>query len=143
MPPQTRVGSSRTIKKEIDMSALICEKYLAALNSGNLENVLNLFTKEAVVVSPLYGEMLATDFYRELFQDTSNSKTTFLGVYEAKGSSNVMMHFNYQWTLKNKTVVNFECVDLFELNEEKDSFKKLKIIYDTYPIREDFDENKE
>lgn len=125
------------------MSKLVCEKYLAALNSGILENVLNLFTTDAVVVSPLYGEMLATDFYKELFQDTSNSKTTFLDVYEANGSSNVIMHFNYQWTFKNQNVVNFECVDLFEFTEERDRFKKLKIIYDTYPIRKEFKENKE
>ena len=125
------------------MSALICKKYLEALNSGSLENTLDLFTKDAVVISPLYGEMLATDFYTELFQDTSNSKTTFLGVYEANGSSNVIMHFNYQWTFKNNSVVNFECVDLFELTEEGDRFEKLKIIYDTYPIREEFKKNKE
>ena len=87
--------------------------------------------------------MNATDFYRELFQDTGNSKTDFLGVYEASSSSNVLMYFNYQWTLKNNTVVNFECVDLFELTEEKDKFKRLKIIYDTYSIRKDFEKNKD
>ena len=124
------------------MSSLICKKYLEALNKGNLSNILDLFSKEAMVLSPLYGEMSATTFYTELLRDTGSSKTTFLGVYEATDSSNIMMHFNYQWTLKNNKVVNFECVDLFELNKEKSKITKLKIIYDTYPIREDFKKNK-
>jgi hypothetical protein len=123
--------------------SLICEKYLQALNSGNLNNVLELFSEGAVVVSPLYGEMLATEFYKNLFQDTVNSETKFLGVYQATDSSpSIIMHFNYKWTLRSNTVVNFECVDLFELTEEKDKFKKLRIIYDTYPLRKDFEENK-
>lgn len=68
------------------MATLICEKYLQALNSGKLKDVLDLFSEGAVVVSPLYGEMLATDFYKKLFQDTNNSKTKFLGVYQTTES---------------------------------------------------------
>ncbi len=125
------------------MVSLICEKYLQALNSGNLNSVLELFSEGAVVVSPLYGEMSACDFYKNLFQDTNKSETEFLGVYQGNDSCpNIIMHFNYKWTLKSNAVVRFECLDLFELTKEKDKFKRLKIIYDTYPIRKDFEENK-
>ncbi len=49
----------------------LTSRYLDALNHGSLESVLELFTPDAVVHSPLYGEMTAKSFYTDLFADTS------------------------------------------------------------------------
>lgn len=95
-----------------------------------MKDILDLFSEGVIVASSLYEEMLATDFYRELFQNNWNSETKFLGLHETiDSSSKVILDFNYKWILKNNTVVNFECIDYFELTENKDKFKKLKIIY--------------
>ena len=59
----------------------LCLSYLSALNEGNLENILELFTEDAVVLSPLYGEMPVKDFYNELFSDTNNSQTEVLNIF--------------------------------------------------------------
>ena len=121
----------------------LCKNYLETLNSGDLESLLSLFDRGAIVDSPLYGEMSATDFYSDLFKDTSNSETKLLDVFESVNSApTIILHFNYKWTLKNKQVVEFECVDVIELTDEKDKIKKLKIIYDTHPIRNDFEKLK-
>ncbi|HJO93591.1 MAG TPA: hypothetical protein QF753_09345 [Victivallales bacterium] len=122
----------------------ICIKYLEALNSGNLEEVLSLFEENAVVISPLYGKLSAIKFYTDLFAETGNSNTTLLNVFEKSCSKNncIALHFNYEWTLKNNVIVNFECVDIVSINSKGDKFTKLTIIYDTYPIRKDYESNK-
>lgn len=120
----------------------LCNHYLAAMNEGNIDKVLALFAEGAVVVSPLYGTMPAETFYRELFADTNRSDTKLLHVFDAtKDSSSVALHFHYAWTLKSGKLVKFECVDVFHLTPARDKFTKLTIIYDTAPLRADFNES--
>ncbi len=118
---------------------LLCQKYLNALNEGSLEVVLSLFEEGAIVHSPLYGETKAESFYQELFADTSKSVTQLIQTYEpTDGSLSCAMLFHYQWTLTTGKVVEFDCMDVFELNQEQTRFTKLKIIYDTAFLRSDF-----
>lgn len=120
----------------------LCKRYLAALNEGSLSSVLSLFTPKATVVSPLYGVIEAENFYRELFDDTNRSITKLLNIFLPSGNtSSVALHFHYTWTLKNGKIVQFECVDIFELTDDQQQFSKLTIIYDTAPIRADFEES--
>jgi ketosteroid isomerase-like protein len=129
------------LSKEFEMTTRqICLDYLKALNEGNLENVRALFSENAKVVSPLYGVRTAFDFYADLFRDTSRSETSLLNVFDtSETSQSVALHFRYQWTLADGKQVSFECVDVFELNSARDRFDKLTIIYDTAPLRQDFD----
>lgn len=118
----------------------LCHRYLDALNTGDLEGVRALFTSDAEIVSPLYGVRPAHDFYAELFADTSRSETTLLNVFDgsAEGRS-VALHFRFIWTLASGKVVEFECVDVFELTEDRQRFARMTIIYDTAPLRADFE----
>jgi len=117
----------------------ICKQYLDALNEGSLEKVLSLFDPNAVVVSPLYGEMPATTFFKVLFADTNRSETKLLNIFESiSGNTSLALYFHYIWTLKSGKIIEFDCVDVFEITPDKKKFTKLKIIYDTVPIRADF-----
>ena len=121
----------------------ICKQYLKALNEGSLENVLALFDADAIVISPLYGEMSAKKFYNDLFADTNRSVTELLNVFTPdSGNSSAALHFHYTWTLKNGAIVEFECVDIIEIDPETNKITKLKIIYDTAPLRADFIQSK-
>ncbi len=121
------------------MSTEICKRYLDAINEGSLEKVLSLFDPNAVVVSPLYGEMPATTFFKVLFADTNRSETKLLNIFESiSGNTSLALYFHYIWTLKCGKIVEFDCVDVFEITPDKNKFAKLKIIYDTVPIRADF-----
>jgi len=120
------------------MSKGICKNYLDALNESNLEKVLSLFTKNAVVDSPLYGEMAVVNFYKDLFADTKKSETKLLNIFDSSDKGNsIGLHFHYTWTLQSGEVVKFEVVDVFELSDDVRHFKKLTIIYDTYRIRDE------
>lgn len=116
----------------------LCDQYLAALNDGNLERVLALFEADAYVLSPLYGRMPVAPFYAGLFGDTDRSETTLVNLFES-ASGPIALQFHYRWTLKNGRVVEFDCVDVFALNADRSRFASLTIIYDTAPLREDFD----
>ena len=122
----------------------ICNQYLDALNEGSIEKVLSLFEPNAVVVSPLYGTIPATTFYQDLFAATKCSETKLLNIFNSISNiSTVALHFNYIWTLKSGKVVEFECVDVFEITPDSKQFTKLTIIYDTAPIQVDFNESQE
>lgn len=116
----------------------LCEQYLAALNEGNLERVLALFDESAYVLSPLYGRMPVAPFYAGLFGDTNRSETTFVNLFES-ASGDVALQFHYRWTLRSGRVVEFDCVDVFALDVDRSRFASLTIIYDTVPLREDFE----
>ena len=115
----------------------LCNRYLDALNHNDLETKLQLFEEDARVVSPLYGKMDAKQFYKSLFEDTHRSKTHLIQVYEST-SGTIALHFNYDWTLENESTFSFDCIDVFQMNSEKSKFKNLRIIYDTAPLREEF-----
>lgn len=119
----------------------LCETYLKALNTGDLVQITTLFEANGIVVSPLYGTLPIKDFFTGLFNDTSQSVTTFKDLYlSERNRPFVALEFHYQWTLKSGKTVEFSCVDVFELNPARNKFIKLTIIYDTAPLRADFQE---
>ena len=121
----------------------LCEAYLDALNRSDLEAVQAMFPADGMVLSPLYGAQNAHDFYARLFADTSQSDTKLLNVFsQSEDSQCVALHFKYNWTLASGKLVSFECVDVFELTEDRKQFAKLTIIYDTAPLREDFEQSR-
>lgn len=119
----------------------IIEKYLKGLEEGSYDNIINLFSSEAVINSPLYGKVKATNFYKELFKDTSNSKITLLNIFKGENPHIAAGHFRYDWILKDGTKTTFECVDIFRFNENE-KITELTIIYDTSKIRNPFEEMK-
>lgn len=108
----------------------IANTYLEYLEQGEVEKVIDLFDKNGIVDSPIYGIKKASDFYRELNNDTSNSELTLKGIFEQKDSNDLALYFTYKWTLKNNEKVTFDVVDIIEFNSNH-KIQKLKIIYDT------------
>tara|TARA_Y100000296_G_C5143318_1_gene242316 strand:+ start:115 stop:354 length:240 start_codon:yes stop_codon:yes gene_type:complete len=76
-------------------SANIIEQYLKALEIGSYEEMMKLFTPDAIVHSPLYGEIKASKFYKDLFADTSESKITLLNIFKGKDDFIGAGHFRY------------------------------------------------
>lgn len=112
----------------------IANKYLKYLENGDIEKVIDLFNEKGIVESPIYGTKKASQFYRELNNDTSNSKLKLKGVFEQNESNNIALYFTYKWTLKNAKKIEFDVVDIIEFDSEN-KIIKLKIIYDTVVAR--------
>lgn len=117
----------------------LCYRYLAALNAGDIGAVLALFSADAMVVSPLHGSRDAVAFYTDLFADTQQSDTRFITLFDSADTpGTVALQFEYNWTLADGNKVSFHCVDVFEINPNGEQFDKLTIIYDTAPLRAEF-----
>ncbi len=112
----------------------IANRYLKYLENGNIEQVIDLFDKNGIVESPIYGIKKADEFYRELNNDTSNSELHLKGIFEQNDSNDLALYFTYKWTLKNNQKVEFDVVDIIEF-DSKNKIKKLIIIYDTVLAR--------
>ncbi len=113
----------------------IAKSYIKHLSNGDLEQLLSLFAENGRVISPVYGHKDYKEFYLQLFADTNNSDLSIKGIFEDATTGNIALHFNYQWTLKNDSHVNFEVVDILEFNDDN-KIEVLTIIYDTVRSRE-------
>ncbi|AXT59859.1 nuclear transport factor 2 family protein [Aquimarina sp. AD10] len=117
------------------MKEQVAKKYLSFLEKGEIDRVVDLFTDDGLVISPLYGTRPAKDFYKALAADTTESILTFDGLFFEKQSNRISLLFDYDWKLKTGENVQFKVVDIIELNSEN-KIEKLTIIYDTVHSRD-------
>lgn len=97
--------------------------------------MMQLFSDKATVQSPLYSLMKASDFYQNIFQTTYRTKVRYKNVFSGSLLPGVFAaHLELAGGRKNGAMTEFECVDIFELDESQ-KIQRLTIIYDTYPIR--------
>lgn len=113
----------------------LAKKYLEYLENGEIDRVIQLFTKDGMVVSPVYGTMVAKEFYYALAADTKASKLNFDGLFVEENSNRISILFDYHWTLKSDKIVTFKVVDVLELTFDN-KIEKLTIIYDTINVRD-------
>ena len=116
----------------------IVQAYLEYLEKGEMEKVIQLFDKDGIVESPLYGEQLADNFYKKLAADTNASRLKFDGLFFEEGTDRVSLLFDYEWEMKNGKTVCFKVVDIIEFTK-KIKIKKLTIIYNTVEAKEIWD----
>lgn len=117
------------------------KKYLNTLQKSDYENLINLFAPNAIVHSPLYGEIEAKKFYKDLFKDTNKSIISLKDIFMSEDGSKGAVNFLYDWTLSDGSPVSFDCVDIFKFNSEG-KIEELTIIYDTSQTRPKFDKLK-
>ena len=116
----------------------IIQHYLNALGTGDLGKIIQLFSDDAIIHSPLYGDVLAKIFFTDLFADTSQSEISLLNTFTNLEKPGLFAaHFRYFWILKNGAETSFECIDIFQFDEQG-KIKEMTIIYDTWHIRDGF-----
>jgi hypothetical protein len=123
------------------MSDDLVARYLAAVTASDLEGMLSLFADGAVVHSPLYGDLPATDFYPALFADTGAAHLTLLGTMHGASTAGrplVSFLFHFDWTLADGTAAPFDVVDVAEL-DDAGRITSLRIVYDTVSVRPAFE----
>jgi len=108
----------------------IATKYIDFLEKGTIKELLKLFSENGMVDSPVYGLMDAKQFYHALKNDTINSELNLKGIFQEYDSNKIALYFNYKWTLKNNSQIEFDVVDIIEFNDAN-QITMLKIIYDT------------
>lgn len=114
----------------------LCRKYQEAINRGDLEQTMALFTEEAIVNAPLTGQSTALKFHEWLLGTTRETITRLRRVFQSLDNSGALaMQLHYTWVLSNGKTLEFDGMMIFEFSEDQMSICKLTIIYDTAPIR--------
>ena len=108
--------------------------YIEFLNTDKILEIIDLFADQGKVHSPIYGVMLAKEFYPMLRSYSKSSELTLDTLFHEPNSSKLAIYFNYKWTLKNNKTVKFDVVDILYFNSEN-KITDLKIIYDTVTAR--------
>ena len=115
----------------------VIKSYLTGLVKADHTELLKLFSGDATVSSPLYGEMAAADFFKQLFEDTLESKIDLKGIFVQESDTNThAAHFIYDWKLKNGETASFRCMDIFRFKKGSNKIHHLMIIYDSSRTRE-------
>ena len=114
----------------------LASEYLSAIERGDLDAILALFHPGAIVRSPLYGPLPASEFYPRLLADTGRSELHLRGV--TQDGPLVSIWFRFGWTLPSGSAADFECVDMLEL-DETGLITALHIFYDTATNRQAFE----
>jgi SnoaL-like domain len=120
----------------------LAEAYLGALGGADLMAIMSLFSEGALVHSPLYGPMAATDFFVALFSDTAESRLTLRGVthgIKADGTALVSIWFHFDWRLPSGRKAPFDVIDMLELTDDG-RIASLHIVYDTAQVRPAFEQ---
>lgn len=118
----------------------LCRSYLAAMESGDLEALLANFADDATATSPISGKQPARDFYTYVMRVTSGRSMTLRTIFVgASDPLRAAVHVAYTRTVGDGKPATIEGVDVFELTEDRSKFAAVTIIYDTAPVRSDFD----
>lgn len=113
------------------------KEYLRELEKSNVDGVVALFAEDAEIYSPLLGWVSPQPFYSKLADASGNSTITLLDIYQStEGNRSSSAFFRYDWVLRDGSKVSFDCVDVFDFNDDG-LIEKLVIIYDTHQIRDD------
>lgn len=120
----------------------LAHEYVAAIGALNADRVLALFAPSAVVHSPLYGDLPATDFFPQMLSDTARADLTLLGSasgWTTDGRDLAMWFFRFDWTLSGGAdVIGADMVDIAELDTHG-RIAALTIVYDTAAGRPTFE----
>jgi limonene-1,2-epoxide hydrolase len=111
----------------------IIQQYCRALQTNDYHAMIGLFSQDAKVISYFTGEKPAAEFFCNLFK-TSRRTTVELKNLFIDGNATIAAYVHLEAIWNEKSVIQFEAVDIFEVNSEN-KITTLRIILDTYPLR--------
>jgi hypothetical protein len=112
------------------------QTYMEALGRSDYGTVKSLFTPGGQVKSPFLGEVPAGAFFDRLATASAENVITPIDIFLSSSSTNyATAYFQYDWTVRDGTVITFKAMDLFTFDPDSDMVTYLDIIYDTHPIR--------
>ncbi len=112
------------------------QTYMKALDGSDYDTIKSLFTSDGKVLSPFLGEMAANQFFDRLAEASTENTITPIDVFlSASDKNHATCYFQYDWTVRDGTIISFKVMDLFSFAKNSDKVEYLNLIYDTHPIR--------
>ena len=112
----------------------VVRAYLKAMAASDLDRVLDCFTPDGLVTSPVYGGVPVAEFYRRLFADTHSAAVDLKHIYTSADGAHFAAHFDYRWERLDGTRTRCDLVDLFDFAPGINRVAHLTILFDTARI---------
>ena len=114
----------------------ILQTYMTALGDSDYATVKSLFAADGKVLSPFLGEMPADPFFDRLAGASTKNIITPIDIFlSTSGQNHATAYFQYDWTVRDGTLITFKVMDLFTFDPDSGKVTYLDLIYDTHPIR--------
>ena len=114
----------------------VLQTYMTALGQGDYATIKGLFAPAGKVRSPFLGEMPAGPFFDRLADASTRNVITPIDIFlSASDKHHATAYFQYDWTVRDGTLITFKVMDLFSLSPAPARSPYLDLIYDTHPIR--------
>jgi hypothetical protein len=114
----------------------VLQIYMTALGESDYATVKSLFAPSGRVRSPFLGEMPVVPFFDRLAGASSKNVITPIDIFLSNSEKNhATAYFQYDWTVRDGTLITFKVMDLFTFEPGSDRVTHLDLIYDTHPIR--------
>jgi len=114
----------------------VLQTYMRALGEADYDTIKSLFTEDGKVLSPFLGEMAAGPFFDRLAEASSRNVITPIDIFVSTTKKHhATAYFQYDWTVRDGTLITFKVMDLFTFDADSNKIKYLDLIYDTHPIR--------
>jgi hypothetical protein len=114
----------------------VLQTYMTALGRSDYATVKGLLAHGGKVLSPFLGEMLAGPFFDRLAGASTKNVITPIDIFLSTTEKNhATAYFQYEWTVRDGTLITFKVMDLFTFEPNSYKFTYLDLIYDTHPIR--------
>jgi hypothetical protein len=116
--------------------ARVLQTYMEALGRSDYGTVKSLFAPGGRVNSPFLGETFADPFFDRLAEASARNDITPIEIFLSGSDKNhAIAYFQYDWTVRDGTLITFKVMDLFTFEPTSDKVTYLDLIYDTHPIR--------
>jgi hypothetical protein len=114
----------------------VLQTYMTALGRSDYATVKSLFVPSGKVLSPFLGEMPAGPFFERLAGASTKNVITPIDIFlSTTDKHHATAYFQYDWTVRDGTLITFKVMDLFTFEPGSDKVSYLDLIYDTHPIR--------
>lgn len=114
----------------------ILQTYMKALGEADYDTIKGLFTEDGRVLSPFLGEIDADTFFDRLAEASSSNVITPIDIFVSTTKKlHATAYFQYDWTVRDGTLISFKVMDLFSFEADSNKVKYLDLIYDTHPVR--------
>jgi len=114
----------------------VLKTYMTALGASDYAGIKGLFAPKGRVRSPFLGVLEAGSFFDRLGEASSRNVITPIDVFlSASDQRHATAYFQYDWTVRDGTLITFKVMDLFTFEPDGHRIEFLDLIYDTHPIR--------
>lgn len=127
---KTQKTSHEVIPAKAGIHKAAMTAYVDFFNKADLQGILDLFSDNAVVISPTAGAKKPSEFYPGLLERSKGTTFKLKMAFAGETPNTAAILFDYNKALPDGGTKTFDCVDIFTFDADG-KITEMKIIFDT------------